>query len=134
MGIGAKLRAELDARGMSVAKLARLANVNPASIYSVLRRDSDKVNRDFIIKICAALQIPYERIIGRPLYDIVIVNIPESTNPATIDGSGITEQERKHIKLFRAASPELQAAAIAMLEAAEKARIAQDSSEAGKEA
>lgn len=53
---------------------------------------------------------------------------PNVKKSAITEDDGFTEEEREHIRLYRAASPELQAAALAMLEAAEKARLSQDSS------
>lgn len=53
---------------------------------------------------------------------------PTQKEPATDNGDGLTDEERGYIKMYRSASPELQAAALGMLEAAEKARLARDSS------
>jgi len=52
--------------------------------------------------------------------------------PAIQEDDELTAKEKEYIKLYRAATPELQAAAMAALEAAEKARLAQDSSEEDK--
>jgi len=56
--IGSILKELLKQRGMSVSELSRRAQVPPQTLYSLIKRDSMKVDFDVLLKICRALETP----------------------------------------------------------------------------
>ena len=58
--IGATLKRLLDEREMNAGDLARLTGINSNTLYSVIRRDSMRVDFDTLLKICAALEVPLD--------------------------------------------------------------------------
>ena len=58
MGIGVRLEAIMKAKGINANELAKKIGVTPSTIYSMIKRDSNRVDIDLIIKIAHALGIP----------------------------------------------------------------------------
>jgi len=74
------------------------------------------VRNDYLIKIAKRFNVSTDYLLG------------ETDKPLPIASEGLTSEEIEYIKLYRQASPEMQVAALAMLEAAEKARLTRDAS------
>ena len=58
---GSKLKEIIDEQGISISELARRLNVSPQTLYSMVKRDSQKVDFDLMMRICAELKVPVER-------------------------------------------------------------------------
>lgn len=58
MGIGVKLKELLSEKKMSVAELSRLTGISTNTLYAVIRRDSDRMNGEALIKISEIFQVP----------------------------------------------------------------------------
>ena len=57
MGYGQKLKKILDEKDMSVRQLAKICNIAPTTLYSIVQRDTD-IRYDFALRIANALDIP----------------------------------------------------------------------------
>lgn len=62
--IGSILKQLLEQRGMSVSELSRRAGVSSQTLYSLIKRDSMKVDFDVLLKICRALNAPVSTFYG----------------------------------------------------------------------
>lgn len=58
--IGATLKRILIERGTNVNELSRATGVPAQTLYSVIRRDSMKIDFDVLLQICGALEVPVE--------------------------------------------------------------------------
>ena len=58
---GSMLKEILEERGMSVSELARRLGVPQQTLYSMVKRDNQKVDFDLMVRICAEIGIPVER-------------------------------------------------------------------------
>lgn len=58
---GSMLKRILDEQGISISELARRLDVSPQTLYSMVKRDSQKVDFDLMLRICRELQVPVER-------------------------------------------------------------------------
>lgn len=58
MGLGTKLKKLLSEKNMTVAELSRLTGVSTNTLYAVIRRDSDKMSGDALIKVSKILEVP----------------------------------------------------------------------------
>ena len=58
---GSTLKAILDQQGVSVSELARRLSISPQTLYSMVKRDSQKVDFDLMLRICKELQVPVEQ-------------------------------------------------------------------------
>ena len=71
--IGMTLKKILDERGMNVNKLSRCTGIPAQTLYSVIRRDSMKIDFDILLRICEELDVPVEVFYegrGAPLPDM----------------------------------------------------------------
>ena len=57
---GSTLKEILNQQGITVSELARRADVPPQTLYSMLKRDNQKVDFDLMLRICAELKVPVE--------------------------------------------------------------------------
>ena len=55
MGIGSRIKEKLDEQNIAVKELSRRINVPPSTIYSLIRRDSEKVSVDVLLAIANEL-------------------------------------------------------------------------------
>ena len=62
--IGTKLKAILDERDMNVNELSRRIGVSAQTLYSIIKRDTNKIDFDVLLKICTELDIPVELFYG----------------------------------------------------------------------
>jgi DNA-binding Xre family transcriptional regulator len=58
--IGITLKKILDECGMNVSELSRRTGVPSQTLYSVIRRDSMKINFDILLRICEEMEVPIE--------------------------------------------------------------------------
>ena len=58
---GSMLKEILLEQGTNVSELARRLNVSPQTLYSMVKRDNQKVDFDLMMRICAELKVPVER-------------------------------------------------------------------------
>ncbi|MGE4354798.1 MAG: helix-turn-helix domain-containing protein [Oscillospiraceae bacterium] len=77
--IGTKLKAILDERNVNVNELSRRIGVSAQTLYSIIKRDTNKIDFDVLLKICTELDTPVEIFYGsiRPpeLPDIEELNL-----------------------------------------------------------
>ena len=64
MGIGSHLALILEKRGMRPGTLAREAGVSKNTVYSIIKRDNDKVDRTILEKLARALNLPVSALLG----------------------------------------------------------------------
>jgi len=57
---GSKLKEILAQKGITVSELARRVDVPQQTLYSMVKRDNQKVDFDLMVKICTELNVPVE--------------------------------------------------------------------------
>jgi len=57
---GSMLKSIIAEQGTNLSELARRMNVPPQTLYSIVKRDNQKVDFDLMIRICAELNVPVE--------------------------------------------------------------------------
>jgi phage repressor protein C with HTH and peptisase S24 domain/DNA-binding Xre family transcriptional regulator len=62
--IGSTLKDLLGKRGMTVPQLSRATGVSAQTLYSIIKRDSMKIDFDVLLKLCQALDVPVESFYG----------------------------------------------------------------------
>ena len=69
--IGTTLKRFLRERNMNVNELSRRAGISPQTLYSIIKRDSMKIDFDMLLRLCEGLDVPvevfYEACGGRPM-------------------------------------------------------------------
>ena len=70
---GSTLKTILSEQGMSISELARRLNVPQQTLYSMVKRDNQKVDFDLMVHICAELGVPLERMCE----DLPLPNMPD---------------------------------------------------------
>ena len=84
----------MEKRGVNANELAMMIGVAPSTIYSMIKRDSNRIDIDLIIKIAHAFNITA---------DELLASYPDSS-PRTIaahfDAEEFTEDELKEIENF----------------------------------
>ena len=92
MGIGSKLTKLMKEQDTNANELASKAGVPPTTIYSLIRRDSNRVDIDSLIKIARALGVTAEYFCKEE---------PEPhTRAAHFDGTEFTEEQLDRIEAF----------------------------------
>ena len=59
---GSMLKEILQEQGISISELARRLNVSAQTLYSMVKRDNQKVDFDMMMHICKLLNVPVERL------------------------------------------------------------------------
>ena len=59
---GSMLKEILQEQGISISELARRLNVSAQTLYSMVKRDNQKVDFDMMMHICKQLDVPVERL------------------------------------------------------------------------
>ena len=62
------LRDALAEQGVSVGELARRLDISSQTLYSILKKDNQKVDFDLMLRICRELELPVERFTDGGLY------------------------------------------------------------------
>ena len=65
MGIANKLRELMCSKDINANELAKMIDVTPSTIYSILQRDSKSMNLDLVMKIAHALGVSTDELLGR---------------------------------------------------------------------
>lgn len=65
MGIGSTLDALIRLKGTRPGTLAREAGVSKNTVYSIIKRDNDKVDPDILARLARALGVPLSALYGR---------------------------------------------------------------------
>ena len=65
MGIGSILSALIEEKGSNVNKVAQEASISPQTLYSMIRRDSMKVDIEVLIRVCHVLDVPVEYVYNK---------------------------------------------------------------------
>lgn len=58
---GSMLKSIMAEQGVSTAELARRLGIPPQTLYSMVKRDNQKVDFDLMVRVCAELGVPVER-------------------------------------------------------------------------
>lgn len=58
--IGDELKKLLSARNLTVVELARQTEISPQTLYSIIKRNNQKVELDLLIRICHVLDVPID--------------------------------------------------------------------------
>ena len=95
MGIGARLSEIMAEKNMNTNELAIKIGVPPTTLYSMIKRDSSRVEIDLIIKIAHALDMTADELLvgetGEP---------EQTTIAAHFDGDDLTPEERQEVENF----------------------------------
>ena len=94
MGIGARLMELMKERNINANELANRIGVRPSTIYSIIKRDSSRVDIDLIIKIAHALGMTADELLSGEAYE------RPNTLAAHFEGEEFTEEEMKDIEDF----------------------------------
>ncbi len=70
---GSMLKEILQEQGISISELARRLNVSAQTLYSMVKRDNQKVDFDMMMHICKQLNVPVERLCE----DTVLPKMPD---------------------------------------------------------
>lgn len=73
MGIRNKLSALMRERNTNANDLAIKINVSPSTIYSIMQRDSNRIDIDLIIKIAHALEVTADELLSDEIKQAVIL-------------------------------------------------------------
>lgn len=92
MGIGSKLTKLMKEQDTNANELASKAGVPPTTIYSLIRRDSNRVDIDSLIKIARALGVTAEYFCNE--------ESQPRTRAAHFDGTEYTEEQLDRIEAF----------------------------------
>ncbi len=63
--IGTALKKLFEERNVSVNEMARRAEVSPQTLYSIIRRDSMKIDFDLLLRLCTELDVPVDYFYNR---------------------------------------------------------------------
>ena len=94
MGIGARLLELMKIKNINTSELANMIGVPPTTLYSMIKRDSSRVDIDIVIKIAHAL--------GMTVDEFLSEEIPEAPNTlaAHFEGDDLTPEEQEEVINF----------------------------------
>lgn len=102
--------------------LAEMLGVDRTT-YSKYESGSSEPNHETLLKLAEIFEVSTDYLLGRD---------EKENKPASVSTDGQSEEMKELIRLYDQASPEMQAAALGMLRAAEAARTAPDVGKEGK--
>lgn len=76
MGIKKRLTALLKERNMNTNELAQRINVTPSTIYSMLQRDSNRIDIDLIMRISRALDVTADELLSDEIAELSAQQAP----------------------------------------------------------
>lgn len=94
MGIGVKLTELMEIKQTNASELAKKIGVSKQTIYSLIKRDSNKADIDLLSKIAHGLGVNLEAFTDH--------NDEPTTIAAHFDGDEFTEEELDEIRQFAA--------------------------------
>ena len=65
MGVGLRLKEILRAKSLTIKQLAEVSGVSINTLYSITKRDSERVDEDIIQRIAAALGVSVSDLLGQ---------------------------------------------------------------------
>ena len=94
---GSTLKKILSEQGISISELARRLNVPSQTLYSMVKRDNQKVDFDLMMHICAELDVPVERIpeYEAGLYERMAAQYSDVLDAIRINGDLTASQEER---------------------------------------
>ncbi|GLB28156.1 hypothetical protein LAD12857_00790 [Lacrimispora amygdalina] len=102
MGIGVKIKELLSEKKMSVAELSRLTGISTNTLYAVIRRDSDRMNGEALIKISEIFQVPLSTLFSDGETMLVLDDKGEFHNvDYSAIGLGLENQKEKDYRQFQ---------------------------------
>ena len=93
MGIGKRLEELMAIKDINTNELAKLIGVAPTTLYSMIKRDSNRVDIDLVIKIAHALGMTADEFLSSEPY------VP-NTLAAHFDGDTFSPEEIEEINNF----------------------------------
>lgn len=127
MGSLAKvLSARRKELGLTLLQIAEKMNVSEATVQRWESGNIKSLRHEKIARLADILNVTPAALMGWESYD---QNIVENDKLTTITGSELTSEQEELFRLFRAASPEVRAAALTVLRLAEAANKLQDEEE-----
>ena len=94
MGIGVRLEAIMKAKDINANELAKKIGVTPSTIYSMIKRNSNRVDIDLIIKIAHALGMTADELLSEESYE------KPDTLAAHFDGEDLSPEEKEEVIKF----------------------------------
>ena len=96
MGIKKQVEYYMNIEGINANELANRIGVTSSTIYSMLKRDSSRIDIDLLIKIARALNITTDELLGT--YPVQKPN----TLAAHLEGEDLTPEELEEITNYAA--------------------------------
>lgn len=94
MGIGKRLEIIMKERGINANELANRIGVTSSTIYSMIKRDSNRVDIDLVYKIAHAFNMTVDDFLsGEPEKQVDVL-------AAHIDGYDLTPEEQEEVQNF----------------------------------
>lgn len=106
MGIGKVLDELIKDKNLNVNDLAKRSNVNPQTLYSIIKRDNMKVDLDVLINICNSLDIDLNY-----FYKSYSIEVKEINTQLKL-----TQNEQQIIENYRSLNEEEQEKALIYME------------------
>jgi transcriptional regulator with XRE-family HTH domain len=94
LGIGLKLKTLIENQGTNVNEVATATGVSPQTIYSIIKRDSEKASISDLGKVAWHLGVDLNYFYAER----------HKKNPAAEDGDGLTDREHAVALAYRVAS------------------------------
>lgn len=94
MGIGIKVEYFMNKQGINANELASRMGVTPSTIYSMLKRDSSRIDIDLLMKIAKALGISTDELLSGEQYR------HPHTLAAHLEGDDLTPEERDELNNY----------------------------------
>lgn len=109
MGVGMTLKRILRDKKMTIKQLAESSGISVNTLYSITRRDSERVDGVILQAIAAALDVPVDYLLGKEKaqYSNVQVTVQTADGEISVDGpefisllGELTSEELNDVKKF----------------------------------